>query len=550
VLVGGALVALAGCGPQEGDPSLLARVGEVRIVTDDLQRLADRQTSERKGGLAPAPDYRGLLQTLVDREVLLLGARARGLEADSLVRERLAIHEEEGLVREMLYRQVTARLTVGPEEVEREYERGGWGEETKSMEIFVSTPERVQAVQDSLAAGVGFRQVAKLYAEDRLFKIPTGRPQITVYAPKDAPRRVAEAVTSLAVGQVVGPLAVDEGMVFAQALERYPVSLDQVAEKVTKWLTAAKREALRDVYYISLQKSHVLELNREGMDLVMAALTTGDGGESLSAEEGRTPVYTYGEGHLDVAGALARVAGKARRWPRVEEGLVVEDLRKALRRQLVLLDARVQGIDQTEAFKRWVRGQREDLAISRLRSQILEQELEIGEADIRARYEQMKDRLQQPGIARVQDLLVRDPDQARHLRQLIEGGADMAEIIAQHGLRPGTDEGVIQVHDVETVVYGEAWLKAVMRAPLEELQGPIQSRGGYSVFRVLERQARQPYSLENPRIRKTVRREVVESQERELFNRFLTQLRSQYSDQVETFPDNLDHWVDERSGGG
>ena len=34
---------------------------------------------------------------------------------------------------------------------------------------------------------------------------------------------------------------------------------------------------------------------------------------------------------------------------------------------------------------------------------------------------------------------------------------------------------------------GEAWMNAVMNAELGQLQGPIQARGGYSIFRVIER---------------------------------------------------------------
>ncbi len=53
-------------------------------------------------------EYRDLLQTLVDREVLLLEAQIRGMAEDSLAQSRLREDETERLVQEMLspsYRQ-------------------------------------------------------------------------------------------------------------------------------------------------------------------------------------------------------------------------------------------------------------------------------------------------------------------------------------------------------------------------------------------------------------------------------------------------------------
>ncbi len=539
-------VVLAGCGPQAGDSTLLARVGDTRIVTDDLQRLADRLTAQAEGKTEAAADYRDLLQTLVDREVLLLEARSRGLDTDSLVQGRLAVQEEEALVREMLHRQVTARLTINPDELQSEFERGGWGEETRCMEIFVSTQARVETVQDSIAAGTDFSEIGRLYSEDRMFKIPVGSPQFTVYAPKDSPRRIAEAVSDLPVGTVAGPLDVPEGFVFAKVLERRRLTLDEAESKVTKWLQGAKREALRDVYYISLQNSFGLEFNRQGMDLLVWCLQDGRVEAALSEDEKRQTVYTYRGGAMEVGEVLSDILGAAERRPGVEEGEISETLRKVLRRRLVLLDARMQGLDQEEGFTRWASGRRQDLMISRLHSIVLDEEPAFTEQDLQDQYETMKDGLQRPGIARVLDLLVLDPDRAHALRQEIEAGADMVDLIARHGTRPNGTDGVIQVHDSETGAYGEEWLKAVMSAPLNELQGPIKGRDGFSLFRVLEREERSYYTLENPRIRRSVRRALVESRERTSFNEFVQELLTQHADRIEVFDRNLAAWENER----
>lgn len=543
----GAVLALSGCGQPSGDPELLARVGEVRIITDDLRRLVDRQAAENEETANAEIDYREQLQTLVDREVLLLEARARGLQADSLVVARVETHEEEALVREMLHLQVTARLRVTPEEIAREYELGGWGEETKTLEIFVTREATARVVGDSLAAGSDFAALGRRYSEDHMFKVPVGAPEVHAYAPKDAPRRVAEAVSSLPIGQIAGPIAVSDGFVYAQVLERRKVPQDEVEKKVVEWLTRAKQEALRNVYYISLQKSSGLELNQEGMDLLIRSLEAGRAVEALTADERQQAVYTYDGGQLAVAQALPRALRAARRWARIEETLVVEDLRKELRRRLVVQDARAQGHDRAEVFRQWVAGRREDLMISRLRSLVLE-DLTITEEDLAARYEEIREVLNKPGVARVQDVLVEKPELARSLRQEIEAGADMGALAGRHSIRENPGDGVIQVQDVETRQYGEEWLKAVMSAPLNVLQGPVVAKGGYSLFLVLEREEAGFYSMENPHVRKTLNRDVKQAKERALFNELVERLQQKYADRIEVFEDHLEQWVGQREG--
>ena len=49
-------------------------------------------------------------------------------------------------------------------------------------------------------------------------------------------------------------------------------------------------------------------------------------------------------------------------------------------------------------------------------------------------------------------------------------------------------------------------MNAVMNAELHQLQGPIQTRGGYSIFRVIERYPEIYHGLELERVRNAVMR--------------------------------------------
>ena len=532
----GCLLLLWKCGPEGENPKLLARVGDVLISVEDLQTYAANQRMQK---VESGMEYRDLLQTLVDREVLLLEARSKGMNEDSLVLARLSEHEEERLMNEMLHHQVTARVSVTPDEVRKEFESGGWQEQVKSLQIFVSDSDRARMLHDRLQEGADFEELGRRWSEDRLFKIPTGSAQVISYSEKDPPRNLVESIFGLTPGEVTGAIQVDGGWVIAKVLERRPVPFEMVRGKVESWLTRRKRDALRDVYFISLRENYGLALNREGIDLVMQTLGEGVSPKGLALEQRKFPVYSYRGGALTVEDALSAVNPGLRRSADLSEGLVTEKLREILKRRLVLKDARSQSLDQTAGFMKWKKGKKEDLMLGRLRSVVIDEDLTVSDEEIGARYQERKNHFRIPASARVLDLLVKDPGEARELRREIETGKDMRSLIRRHGIRENSEEGVLEVFEAQAMIFGEAWLNAVMNAPLNELQGPVESKGGYSLFKVLERRPRDFFKLENERVRMTLSREIGDIKKRVLFNEYLESLRRKHSERIHVSEQNL-----------
>ena len=53
-------------------------------------------------------------------------------------------------------------------------------------------------------------------------------------------------------------------------------------------------------------------------------------------------------------------------------------------------------------------------------------------------------------------------------------------------------------------------MNAVMNAELNQLKGPVQTKGGYSLFKVVERYDEVYHGLDNERVRNSVTRDVRE----------------------------------------
>ena len=151
-LLAGLLVgACISCGDERPDnASLLAKVGEVEITASDLRTFeANLKTAAMRA------QHRDNLQTLIDREVLLLAANGRGLQRDEAVLAELAKRETKALADAMLRRNVAANVAVTEDDIEKAYARPGWGEKVTTMEIFVPSREQARQVQALLAQGGG-----------------------------------------------------------------------------------------------------------------------------------------------------------------------------------------------------------------------------------------------------------------------------------------------------------------------------------------------------------------------------------------------------------
>jgi parvulin-like peptidyl-prolyl isomerase len=522
---------LTSCSSSE-DPALLARVGEAEITAAMLQDFE----AKLPAGKEPV-DHRAHLQTLVDRELLLQEARTQGLDQDSLVLKHLEEREVEELANQMMRRQVFDRVAVTEEQIQQTYTQGGWNQQVVTQEIFIPNEARARQAAALLKQGKKFDEVAAEYAADRVFKTPTRVAQQFAYSPQDAPRAVVEAVTSLPVGGMTQPIFVRDGYVIARVEERRAMELSAARDHILKALQRLQKNELKDSYLIHLSQEFDLKEQAQGMELVMEVLT-GKVAE-LSAEQRQLPVYTYGDRQVSAEEVL-KVALPARgEWSAVTKQQLVGELTNSFfPKTMMAQDGRRKGIDQQEGFKQWRQREQEDLMIARLRAQVVEK-LEVSQADLDTYYEAHKQTYRSPALAQVLDVLVEDPEEARAIAARAAQGADLAALAKAQSTRKSTQDGVLAVYGLQGPIYGEEWVKAVMNAPLGEVQGPLKCKGGYSVFKVLERQPASYFGLDQTMVLKSVKREVTEEKERRAFNGFLEDLRRRQADRVEVFEDHL-----------
>ena len=541
-LLAGLLVgACISCGDERPDnASLLAKVGEIEITAADLRTFeANLKTAAMRA------QHRDNLQTLIDRQVLLLAANERGLQRDEEVLAELAKRETKALADAMLRRNVAANVAVTEDDIEKAYARPGWGEKVATMEIFVPDQEQARQVQALLAQGEDFAKAGRQFAADPYYGVHTGEIRRLAYSPFDSPSDLAQAVFALPVGGVTEPLPLHGGFVIAKVAERRRAALVEVEDGIREALGDEQQKQLRESYLRHLKWDLDTVFDAEGMDLVVGVLQGAVRYADLDEAQRQHPVYAFEGLQMDVAEVLEAVRPSGRLWPEASAAAVNEKLSEShFPTRIMAHDARRKGLDKTEAFARSHALALGNLMLIKLREQILAEAPAPTEEELRAFYEEHKHRFRSPPHAQLEEILLETPSEARQIAAQLEAGAEWAELARAHSRRDAED-GLLYVSQSQAPFLGEAWMNAVMNAELNQLQGPIQTRGGYSIFRVIERYPEIYHGLELERVRNAVMRDVGERTEREYFNGYLLDLHQKYDEQIDVYEEHLRYLDDE-----
>ena len=536
------LKVLVACGGERPDnAALLAQVGAVEITAADLRTFeANLKTADLRS------QHRANLQALIDREVLLLEANERGLQRDAAILADLAGRETKALADVMLRRNVEAKVAVAEADIEKAYTRPGWAEKVVTLEIFVPSRQQARQVQALLAQGADFAEAGRQFAADPYYGVHTGQLRRLAYSPFDRPPSLVQAVFALPVGGATEPIALHGGFVIAQVAERRRADLAEVAEGIREALGDEQQKQLRESYLRHLKWDLDTAFDAEGMDIVVGVLQGAVRYAALDEAQRQHPVYTFEGLQMDVAEVLEAVRPSGRLWPEATADAVNEKLSEShFPTRLMAHDARRKGLDQSEAFARSQALALGNLMLIKLREQILAEVPAPTEDELRAFYEEHKHRFRSPPHAQLEEILLETPSQARQLAAQIEAGAEWAALARAHSRRRNVEDGVMYVSQSQAPFLGEPWMNAVMNAELNQLQGPIQTRGGYSIFRVIERYPEVYHGLELERVRNAVVRDVQERAERQYFNRYVRDLQQKYGEQITVYEEHLQYVDDE-----
>jgi parvulin-like peptidyl-prolyl isomerase len=493
---------------------VIARIGDRQIDASDFGE-AGRKVKGKEFSLGSL-DFaakRGLLDALIAQQLLVVEGLRRRLDRETDIQRQVTDLERQLLAKELYLREVEVKLSVTKEEISRQYEAWGAGTEILIGHIQCDTQESALEILQEIKEGSDFAALARqrsLHTPSAMQGGTMGYVRQSLVLPE-----FFAALWEWPIAELYPqPIQTSLGYHIVRVEGRRQRSIEQQRKALVRAVERQKRAAAMQALLEQLGHDFGLQWHPETMEAMARAGKTLSGDLVLCEWEG---------GRLSTADYVRRLTGQkviasdAERIRQVAQRHVTEEL--------AALEARHRGLDQDEDLRRQIDNKRGRLLGERLF------ELEVGEGGIeaeqlRAFYEQNKEKYRGASSVTVREILVENRALADSLFTLAQAGADMADLARRYTLRAElAEKGGLW----ENVNPGDPRTASIYRTALrgEGLQAVTKVPRGYSVFEVLDKQAGPILTYAE------VADPVKADMEMIAMDRFIRSLKVRYQDEIQ-----------------
>ena len=524
----------AGCGEKE---PVVARIGDAEIAVADFKRfvgnLPPELQSEKQGREADL-DH---LNSMVDQELLLMEARARGIDTSAAIAAQL-----QDLIRLQLagrYRAqvIDTRIKIAAEDIQRAFVDMGFNRERLYSRILLYSREEVDEVMQQLGHGRTFEEMARRFADHDAFAQEDGTMDWIGRTQAERFGISKQDFFSLATGQVAQPLRMPGFWQIYRFLDDREAKIEKYQQEIGKELYREQQRIRTQEEFEVLSRQYRLRLHPEGVGLLVRRNL------DLTPAEAARALYSFAGGKMTLGDYLNQLRSKGFRGGPVDSVQVVKFAEiSALHPFLFARAGRERGWDEEPAFVEWRKRKNKELILKALMKAETTARMDLNETVLRDFYEADPRRFRNAAEVAVREIWVHTEEEARGLRAEIERGADIAELLHRPGvhshgsLRRG---GELVLRHLLRPAY-PALVDAAFAAQEGDLVGPValEEMGAFAIFRVLEHKDSRIRTFEEAQ--KQVRARVRAEQERELSTDFLKRLQEKYRDQIELFVERLE----------
>ncbi len=522
---------------------VVTRVGEVEIDVPQLLEFEERLHPDLRSKKTGADAYFDYLQTMIDKELMVLEAKKRGLDQRADFRRKLDKLHSDRVLRRFLQLEVHDEIVHTHEEMLAHQQKTGRDRAVQVRRIVVATRQEAQAIKAALESGADF----DLYADRTVLaetQLEGGR-----YLLKDElhPPILREEVFPLAPGQLSEPVLFNDQFGVYEVTAEAPVKLSVVQSIIEAELLKEKLPPAVLALSARLRQELDFAVHEHALERVRGRI--GQGAKAFSADECTQPIYEHASGVFTIGELLnfARELGVGFPADAPERfDWFVKDIVEP--RALLLAGAYRAGVDRDEEVVAWFQRRWLSNLLVAMRRDVVNGVFASRE-EARAFYDRHPDLFRPLESIAVQEILLRTEEEALALREEVERGGDLGALAAEHTLRRRgrANQGEFHLHPWEKQQFVPLF-EAAQGQKIGALIGPIAlevaadevlssdpvSGPYYAIFRLLDstiNAAPRPFAPAEHRARALVRRQ---KQER-LFGQFIIQLRHQYATQIEVF---------------
>ncbi len=549
-----AVLLLAGCSepiaplPAGSVARIDSTLIEAEYVRTFVERIAPGLRSPNTGDEA----RRDYLRSVLARHLLEIEARARGLHEDEVIQTEFRRLWRQRLIEAYRRQILPGEVEISEEEIRAYFVESGLDRRRQMAGILVDDEALAQRIGQELAAGAEFGQLARAHSIDERSREQDG---VLGFIDLLQARRLQVPdvlFRDLPAGRVSEVLPMGRRFQLIRFGPEQPVPYKELRADIYELIYKRKFGELEKREVQRLERRLDLKMVPQGLALLLEKgdLYTRLRSEQLSDEEHQVALFTYKGGQItlgDYVEILSRDMRSLSGWGLNDEAEVREVASELVLTQVMLFEgAKRAGIADRPTEKEWAENTQRRLLIEELRKREIVDPLMVTRQEARNYYEKHEELFMESDEYILVEVLVDEEETARGLRQQIDQGATISSLAQQHTQRANAREeaGLMHMGDYERLAMPQLY-EAVTQAEKGQVVGPVKVRDGYSLFKVMDRQAGQlkPFNEIERKARALVRAEKKEVQ----FEDWIDQLMEKYAERivvsqgalVEALPDTL-----------
>lgn len=534
---------MCGCAAEEvdverGGPGIVARVDSAAVVAADLRAFVEQMPPRLRSQDTGDEARIAYLRSLLAKHLLELEARELSLDISSEVQADLMTRWRQHIL-EVYRREVLAdQVQISEEDIRAYFAANGLDRQRQVAGILVDEQALAQEIHARLRSGEDFAELARQYTIDERSAAQGG---LLGFIDSERAQRLripGSVFLGLATGEISAVLPMGKRYQIVRFLQERPVPFEEQRQRIydllyERGLAAAEQREIRH-----LEQKLKLQLVPEGVKLLRdkAELYTRVRRSNLAAAESAQPLFTY-KGGMVTLGDYVEILGRDIRsltgWG-VQDETEVEAAagELVLGKWLLFEAARRAAITDGRDQQHWLETNRRELMIKELRQREIIDKVQPDREDARDFYEDNEQLFRTKDEYILVEVMVETAAAATQLRQQIDRGEESLSSLAEQ-YTPQADTrdeaGLTHMGDYERLTRPLLY-KAVQQAELNEIVGPIEVEGGFSLFKVLDRQEGelQPFSEVESKARALLRGQQREQR----FEEWIDELMDKYDDRI------------------
>ena len=536
-----------GCGSEDlayttDEP--LVQVGDKSITGGDIDRFIGNLPDNLRFESLDDSTTRRYLQSLVDRELLLMQAEKVGINEMSELHQKISDEINKILSKEISLELVDSQIAISESELRSVYDEMDLGWEVWPAHILSDTYEDAISVINELKSGRSFSEVAQ--ERSKANDANKGGNLGGFFGEGDVVPSLREATYHLEEGEFSDPVRTKDGFEVVKLLKKRRLGFDVMRGKISKQFTRKKWTERREVVVDSLSDVRDLVYFRNRVNAVINGLF----GKGINEEQVADTLVAYDGGRILVGDAIRGLRSiKKGVLPPDSIAVFTEIYRWIIPDSLFALEGRDQGRDTFPRIVKWKEKRRRSLMIGQLRLDRLRGMVEVGDKEVREYYEKYLDTYKKlPGIIEMTEVLVEQKSLAEDIYERAKQGESLNMLAKKYSIRSKLDSLGGHVFNDS----GRVKIKSLFQSPYRDffgdsnedqvnvIQRPMLVQDYYSVFRLDKAYSKVPVPFRQ--VKRPIRVKIREGRESVIFEGYLDSLRHLNSNKIQWFDSNIEKY--------